>query len=173
MSARKKILANQNIHPMDSRRGSRAVIDPKVRQVGFFTVPQPDLIRTSSSSPPTITDISPSGNSLSPVMIPPPLHSSDAVLPRRTPSSVSGDSDFFPPPSPTAAPSQADFGDDVAASPMAKASGRGGSGKLHGASSLPGGGFEMAGAIKGGSSVPAGGLTTVSVVNLPPGISGE
>ncbi|KAJ0099459.1 hypothetical protein Patl1_21508 [Pistacia atlantica] len=158
---------------MDSRRGSRAVIDPKVRQVGFFTAPSPpDPIRSSSSSPPqTIADISPSGNSLSPVMIPPPRHPSDTLITRRPPSSLSGDSDFFPPPSPTIAPSQVDFSDDVAASPTARVSGRGGSGKLHGASSLPGGGLEMAGAYKVASSVPASGLTTVSVVNLPPGIS--
>lgn len=38
------------------------------------------------------------------------------------------------------------------------------------ASSFPGGGFDLS-AVKA-SSVPASGLTTVSVVNLPPGIVG-
>ncbi|KAI5431748.1 hypothetical protein KIW84_035788 [Lathyrus oleraceus] len=47
---------------MDARRGSRAVIDPKIRMVGFFAPPAPP-------------DFSPSANCLSPVMIPPPLHS--------------------------------------------------------------------------------------------------
>ncbi|KAL1811500.1 hypothetical protein ACET3Z_021565 [Daucus carota] len=52
---------------MDPRRASsRTVIDPKVRQVGFFI---------ASTSP----LLSPSGNSiLCPVMIPPPLHFSDS-----------------------------------------------------------------------------------------------
>lgn len=39
-----------------------------------------------------------------------------------------------------------------------------------GASSLPSGGFDLT-AVKA-SSVPLSGLTTVSVVNLPPGIAG-
>lgn len=38
------------------------------------------------------------------------------------------------------------------------------------ASSFPGGGFDMT-AVKA-SSVPVSGLTTVSVLNLPPGIAG-
>ncbi|PWA62070.1 nagB/RpiA/CoA transferase-like superfamily protein [Artemisia annua] len=54
---------------MDQRRAPRAVIDPKVRHVGFFTPPQ----SVATSSPP------PSGNSLSPVMIPPPRHLSDVA----------------------------------------------------------------------------------------------
>ncbi|XP_010262627.1 PREDICTED: translation initiation factor eIF-2B subunit delta isoform X3 [Nelumbo nucifera] len=68
---------------MDSRRASRMVIDPKpkVRQVGFFTPGAPPERTKSSpaeslSSPPT-SDMSPAGNSLSPVMIPPPRHASD------------------------------------------------------------------------------------------------
>ncbi|KAM7479750.1 hypothetical protein LguiA_027963 [Lonicera macranthoides] len=56
---------------MDPRRTSR-VIDPKVRKVGFFT-PGPPPDRTQSGPPVS----SPSGNSLSPVMIPPPRHASD------------------------------------------------------------------------------------------------
>ncbi|KAL5082792.1 hypothetical protein RYX36_011213 [Vicia faba] len=51
---------------MDARRSSRAVIDPKIRMVGFFAPPAPIPF-----------EFSPSGNSLSPVMIPPPLHSSE------------------------------------------------------------------------------------------------
>ncbi|KAH6806472.1 NagB/RpiA/CoA transferase-like superfamily protein [Perilla frutescens var. frutescens] len=61
---------------MDSRRVPRTVSDPKVRQVGFFAPPDRSLSGPpdpTSSSPP-VSDISPSGNSLSPVMIPPPRH---------------------------------------------------------------------------------------------------
>ncbi|KAH7554411.1 hypothetical protein JRO89_XS12G0197100 [Xanthoceras sorbifolium] len=161
---------------MEPRRTSRAVIDPKVRQVGFFTAtpPLPDSIRSSSTSPPPlINDISPSGNSLSPVMIPPPRHPSDSLVLRRPPSS-SLDSDFFPPPSPTTTVSVGDMSDDVIVSPPGIAGVRASSGKPHAsASSVPSGGFETAGFMKGASSVPATGLTTVSVVNLPPGISVE
>ncbi|KAJ4707137.1 Translation initiation factor eIF-2B subunit delta [Melia azedarach] len=161
---------------MDSRRTSRAVIDPKVRQVGFFTntPPPPDRSQSGPLAPirsPPLADSPSPGNSLSPVMIPPPRHPSDTLLPRRPPS-PSLDSDFFPPPSPTTTTSFGDFYDDVAVSPRARgSSGRGNSGKLQGASSFPGGGFEMPSVVKGASSVPASGLTTVSVVNLPPGIS--
>lgn len=61
------------------RRGSR-VIDPVVRKVGFFApaaVPSPN--RSQSGPLPRLdpSSISPSGNSLSPVMIPPPRHASD------------------------------------------------------------------------------------------------
>ncbi|KAL3512298.1 hypothetical protein ACH5RR_025015 [Cinchona calisaya] len=69
---------------MDPRRTSR-VIDPKVRQVGFFTAgPRPDrsvnqLGLTGPSTSPPVSNISPSGNSLSPVMIPPPRHLSDST----------------------------------------------------------------------------------------------
>ncbi|XAR51268.1 hypothetical protein NMG60_11005849 [Bertholletia excelsa] len=71
---------------MDPRRTSK-VIDPKVRHVGFFAPPSstrsPDRTQSvppvrSSSSPPPVSG-SPSGNSLSPVMIPPPRHASDNV----------------------------------------------------------------------------------------------
>ncbi|KAL3636514.1 hypothetical protein CASFOL_018813 [Castilleja foliolosa] len=56
---------------MDPRRGSRAVSDPKVRHVGFFAPagrPDPE----PSMSP--VFDMSLTGNSLSPVTIPPPRH---------------------------------------------------------------------------------------------------
>ncbi|XP_047315909.1 translation initiation factor eIF-2B subunit delta-like [Impatiens glandulifera] len=73
---------------MDPRRNSR-LNDPKVRQVGFFAhggLPLPHQLpyRTQSdppvplsSAPPPVSDVSPSGNSISPVMIPPPDHASD------------------------------------------------------------------------------------------------
>lgn len=62
------------------RRVPRTVSDPKVRQVGFFApVGPPDRSQSGPpdpiSSPPS-SQISPSGNSLSPVMIPPPRHQS-------------------------------------------------------------------------------------------------
>ncbi|KAL0015260.1 hypothetical protein SO802_002329 [Lithocarpus litseifolius] len=77
---------------MDPRRASRTVSDPKIRQVGFFAPPPdrslsgpPDPVSTSTPNPanapssPPISDLSPSGTSLSPVMIPPPRHSSDTT----------------------------------------------------------------------------------------------
>ncbi|KAK0584594.1 hypothetical protein LWI29_015763 [Acer saccharum] len=158
---------------MEPRRTSRAVIDPKVRQVGFFTAtpPPPDPIRSSSTSPPPpLINISPSGNSLSPVMIPPPRHPSDSLVLRRPPSSL--DSDFYPPPSPTTTASAGDMSDDVIVSPPGKAGGRASlKNPQSAAASVPSGGFVTAGLVKVASSVPATGLTTVSVVNLPPGIS--
>ncbi|KAL5748942.1 hypothetical protein ACOSQ2_026239 [Xanthoceras sorbifolium] len=66
---------------MDARRGVRAV--PKVRQVGFFTAnPNPPPPSRSQSVPPESTspplsDSAATGNSVSPVMIPPPRHLSD------------------------------------------------------------------------------------------------
>lgn len=59
------------------------VPDPKVRHVGFFTAP-PERTRSGppDSSSPSVSDLSPSGNSLSPVMIPLPRHASD-TLPSR------------------------------------------------------------------------------------------
>ncbi|XP_020585354.1 translation initiation factor eIF-2B subunit delta-like [Phalaenopsis equestris] len=61
---------------MDSRRLPRTVIDPKVRQVGFFTAGDPPPAR-SHSIPVDATmtsDLNFTGNSLSPVMIPPLRH---------------------------------------------------------------------------------------------------
>ncbi|KAI0497559.1 hypothetical protein KFK09_020790 [Dendrobium nobile] len=76
---------------MDSRRLPRAVIDPKVRQVGFFTSCDPPparslsvpadtgasaIVPTDMSSSPPLTDISITNNSFSPVRIPPPRQAS-------------------------------------------------------------------------------------------------
>ncbi|XP_057768518.1 uncharacterized protein LOC130988640 isoform X2 [Salvia miltiorrhiza] len=74
---------------MESRRVPRTVSDPKVRQVGFFApAAPPDRSQSGppdpTSPPPPVSDISPSGNSLSPVMIPPPRHLS-TDLPRHFP----------------------------------------------------------------------------------------
>ncbi|KAF2594790.1 hypothetical protein F2Q70_00043650 [Brassica cretica] len=65
---------------MESRRNPRAVVDPKVRQVGFFTSSQPDSTHPIASD----STISPSRNSLSPVMIPPPRHNSSAAATSQT-----------------------------------------------------------------------------------------
>ncbi|KAG2714936.1 hypothetical protein I3843_03G055300 [Carya illinoinensis] len=179
---------------MEPRRSPRTVIDPKVRQVGFFapgappersvSVPPAPIVSSSSSSPP-VSDLSPSGNSLSPVMIPPPRHSSadNALLPSPSPSrpvpasplrrdslttaagrSYSKPSDFFPAMSLTASSSyagrmvgNAEFSADL----------RGNTVKVvPTASSFPSGGFDLT-AVKA-SSVPATGLTTVSVVKMMP-----
>lgn len=171
---------------MDPRRAPRTVIDPKVRQVGFFAPPdraQSGPLPQSSDSPssPPLSDISPSGNSISPVMIPPPRHLSDlssrtipaGFPPNRLVSPLhrfSGES-IIPVgsynPSEFASPSVADFFEDKnARSPGPRRSrGVGGSGKL--ASSLPAGGFELPPEVKPKS------LTTVSVVsNLQPNVTG-
>ncbi|KAJ6867196.1 translation initiation factor eIF-2B subunit delta-like isoform X2 [Populus alba x Populus x berolinensis] len=150
---------------MDPRRAPRTVSDPKVRKVGFFTDPPdrslwgpPDHpISSFPTSLPSIVDNSPpsAGNSLSPVMIPPPRHSSATLSPlRRDPA------EFFPPPaSPTASSS---LSDDVASAMMRR-------GVAAASSSLPGGlGFDIAAVKSAASSVPASGLTTVSVVNNLP-----
>ena len=181
---------------MDPRRASRTVSDPKIRQVGFFAPPPdrsfsgpPDPISTSTpnpaaattttaaantSSPPPISDLSPSGNSLSPVMIPPPRHSSDTthrpvpfppVSPLRrdtlslTVGSYNNNNNNIISSSPTASFYDESKGITVKVSPTPAAS------------SFPGGGFDLT-AVKA-SSVPASGLTTVSVVKtLPPGFTG-
>lgn len=170
---------------MDSRRPPRTVSDPKVRQVGFFAPPEP--ITSSSSSPP-VSNISPSGNSLSPVMIPPPRHSSDT--PRPVPFTVRRDSipagsynnssDFFPASPPAASSSygivmgNGEFLNDVVMSPGRARRGNfvRASAGLTTSSSFPSGGFDLTAAVKA-SSVPASGLTTVSVVKFPSGISGN
>ncbi|KAJ6752918.1 putative proteinGB/RPIA/COA TRANSFERASE-LIKE SUPERFAMILY PROTEIN [Salix koriyanagi] len=150
---------------MDPRRAPRTVSDPKVRKVGFFTDPPdrslpgpPDHpISSFPTSPPSTVDNSlPSaGNSLSPVMIPPPRHSYSILSPlRRDPA------EFFPlPASPTASTS---FSDDVASTMK-------GRGVAAASSSLPGGLlFDIAAIKSAASSVPASGLTTVSAVNNLP-----
>ncbi|XP_038879396.1 translation initiation factor eIF-2B subunit delta-like isoform X5 [Benincasa hispida] len=80
---------------MDARRGSR-VVNPKVRQVGFFTLDAPNPPGRSLSGPadcaPSQQSLSPPSNSLSPVMIPPPRHLSDNLASR---------SAVFPVPAPT------------------------------------------------------------------------
>ncbi|XP_068637058.1 uncharacterized protein [Aristolochia californica] len=180
---------------MDARRPSRAVIDPKVRQVGFFTPNDPPE-RTQSvpvigSSPP-ISDHSPAGT-LSPVMIPPPRHASEilsssvgllTVHPIPVPSARRSimdnmalgsynPTDSVLRTSPTlSSPSSkngvdGEFSEDLASPGRA----RGNLGKVA-ASSFPSAGVEIAAAMKGTNFPPvARNLTTVSVVNMQPGVS--
>ncbi|KAK6128812.1 hypothetical protein DH2020_037448 [Rehmannia glutinosa] len=126
---------------MDPRRVPRTVIDPKVRQVGFFAPAGPP--DPTSSSPPVL-GISPSGNSLSPVMIPPPRHLSTELsrnipiaAPRAADSSIHvgsyNPSEFLSPSATT------DFSEDPLSPRLGR---RGSSGNF--TSSLPSGGFEMA-----------------------------
>ncbi|XP_059670556.1 probable translation initiation factor eIF-2B subunit delta isoform X1 [Cornus florida] len=153
---------------MEPRRASRTVIDPKVRQVGFFAPG-----RASNNPSPPVTEISLSGNSLSPVMIPPPRHISDMSVPGNLPFSPlrrpSGES--IPVgsynPSEFASPSTASYVDfrEDAYSPGGPL--RSNSGKF--ASSLPSGGFHLT-AVKP-NNFPASSLTTVSMVNTLPGVS--
>ncbi|KAL8231786.1 hypothetical protein R6Q57_001564 [Mikania cordata] len=168
---------------MDPRRPSRTVIDPKVRQVGFFAPPDrsqsvPLPQSTNSPSSPSLADLSPSGNSLSPVMIPPPRHLSDVscrtvpagLPPNRLLSPLhrfSGES-VIPVgsynPSEFASPSVGDFFEDKnARSPGPRRNrGVGGSGKF--ASSLPTGGFELPAQAPAPEVKPKS-LTTVTVVS--------
>ncbi|GFZ12205.1 NagB/RpiA/CoA transferase-like superfamily protein [Actinidia rufa] len=64
---------------MDPPRRTSRVIDPKVRHVGFFAPLSPGRTQSGPPAPaaPSPVSGSPSGNSLSPVMIPPPRHASD------------------------------------------------------------------------------------------------
>ncbi|CAN6571801.1 unnamed protein product [Malus baccata var. baccata] len=169
---------------MDPRRPPRAVSDPKVRQVGFFASPDPIA---SSSSP---VSNSPSGNSLSPVMIPPPRHSSDTSRPVLFPAvpastarresvlveSYNNSSEPFPASPPTASSSygivmgNGEFLNDVVMSPGRTFRRVRAAGGLTTSSSFPSGGFDLTAAVKA-SSVPASGLMTVSVVKMPSGIS--
>ncbi|KAL2329710.1 hypothetical protein Fmac_017291 [Flemingia macrophylla] len=131
---------------MDARRAPRAVIDPKVRKVGFFAPPEP-----SQSGPPDPIsfELAPSANSLSPVMIPPPSHASenlaihaspDATSPSAEESfaagSYSSSSEFFPGPMSPAPSSRVGLRNGAAASP-----GRDGGEKF--ASSFPRSGFDF------------------------------
>ncbi|XP_050381032.1 uncharacterized protein LOC126798191 isoform X2 [Argentina anserina] len=141
---------------MDPRRPPRTVSDPKVRQVGFFAAPEP-----ISSSPP-VSNISPSGNSLSPVMIPPPRHSSDArpLPPVASPGHVP--SDLFPV-SASSSYNDAEFafspGRPLRSNPIRP------SPAVTTSSSLPGRGFDLTAAVQA-SSVPAAGL-----MKIPSGFS--
>ncbi|XP_022733302.1 translation initiation factor eIF-2B subunit delta-like isoform X2 [Durio zibethinus] len=148
---------------MDPRRTARTVSDPKVRQVGFFTPPPDhaisdpprhhDPIQSPSQSSPPVNDRSPSDSSLSPVMIPPPRHHSDALL--RTALQATSPTKPFSPSTRTVMipPENKDL-----RSPGRKV--------VYGKSPSSFSGVKA-------SSVPASELTTVSVVNLALGISGK
>ncbi|KAM3363616.1 translation initiation factor eIF-2B subunit delta isoform X1 [Capsicum galapagoense] len=154
---------------MDSRRVPRTVSDPKVRQVGFFAPPDRSQSGPQipySSSPP-ISEISPSGNSLSPVMIPPPRHLAAAGnLPPPPLSPLHRDS--IPVgsynPSEFSSPTTTEVPDDSSSPGWHR---RGSSGKF--ATSLPSAGFELPPAKQ--NSFTASRLTTVSKVNAPVGLS--
>lgn len=166
---------------MDPRRPSRTLIDPMVRQVGFFAPGDPPEHTQSgppgiSSSSPPISDISPSGNSLSPVMIPPPRHLSDISrfvvnfhqLPLSPLLRLSGES--IPVgsynPSEFASPTT-DFAEDGRSPGWTQRGAN--SGKIA-ASSLPAGGFDMSVKQK---NFPASSLTTVSMLTRPHNLTGK
>ncbi|XP_068642880.1 translation initiation factor eIF2B subunit delta-like [Aristolochia californica] len=181
---------------MDARRPSRAVIDPKVRQVGFITPNDPpertQSVAAIGSSPP-LPDHSPAGT-LSPVMIPPPRHASETLSsslglhtghPIPVPSArrpisdnmalgsynpsdqVLGTSPILSSPSSNGV--DGSFSEDLASPGWA----RGNPGKVT-ASSFPSAGVDIAAAMKGTNFPPvASNLTIVSVVNMPPGVSGK
>eukprot|EP00262_Sarcandra_glabra_P001741 TRINITY_DN1188_c0_g1_i1.p1 TRINITY_DN1188_c0_g1~~TRINITY_DN1188_c0_g1_i1.p1 ORF type:complete len:700 (+),score=104.11 TRINITY_DN1188_c0_g1_i1:109-2208(+) len=180
---------------MDARRASRMVIDPKVRQVGFVTPGAPPPYRPQSgpatdSTLPPAADHSPAGNSLSPVMIPPPRHSSESLptirtvpvpvplSPLRRPNigetthigsynpseSLLGTS---PAPSPSSRRGDTDFSDDLSSPGWF---GRSNSGRV--ISSFPSGGIDTMMMARSSNLTAMSNLTTVSVVKLPAGISG-
>ncbi|XP_038685762.1 translation initiation factor eIF-2B subunit delta-like isoform X2 [Tripterygium wilfordii] len=156
-------LVRTHSHPiappeMDQRRAPRSVIDPKVRQVGFFFTGTDQML--SSSAP--VADLSSSplpGNSLSPVMIPPPRHPSDTLssspVQRSSMAAAAVESlivgsynasELFPATSPSSTGPNPELSDDLGVSP----------------------GRSKRAPAFAPSSVPASGLTTVSVVNLQP-----
>ncbi|CAA2954516.1 translation initiation factor eIF-2B subunit delta-like isoform X1 [Olea europaea subsp. europaea] len=163
---------------MDPRRVPRTVSDPKVRQVGFFAPPDrsQSVPPAPTSSSPLVSEISPSGNSLSPVMIPPPRNVSSDMSRHFPPAPISplrggrgaadssipvgsyNPSEFI---SPTAT---ADFSEDTLSPGWGR---KGNSAKI--ASSLPTGGIGM---VKQ-NNVPATGLTMVSTVRTPKAVKGK
>ena len=158
---------------MDPRRAPRTVIDPKVRQVGFFTPPQSQSLATApdeSGSP------SPPSDSPSPVMIPPPRHLSApvSVPPPSSPLRRDGLTVFpvgsynpaeyligtSPSPSPQSRNGGSEFSEDVSWGRVA--------------SSFPGSGGEMMATTSAANNLqPKSSLTTVSVVKLPSGLTGN
>ncbi|KAL0450233.1 UNVERIFIED_CONTAM: Translation initiation factor eIF-2B subunit delta [Sesamum latifolium] len=171
---------------MDSRRVPRTVSDPKVRQVGFFA-PAVPLDRSESgppaptSSSPPVSDVSPSGNSLSPVMIPPPRHLSTDLSrhfplgPPISPLRVARAADTSIPvgsynPSEFLTPTATtEFSED----PLSPRWGRrGSSGKF--ATSLPAGGFDMALAKqKNAVNLPPDGGSNVEVQKEQRAVTGK
>uniref|UniRef100_A0A5B6YW72 Translation initiation factor eIF2B subunit delta n=1 Tax=Davidia involucrata TaxID=16924 RepID=A0A5B6YW72_DAVIN len=166
---------------MDQRRTSR-LIDPKVRHVGFFTPAAPP-----DSLPPPVS-VSPSGNSLSPVMIPPPRHASDNLSSRAVgvpvPASTQRRSSTDNLPVGSYNPSESLLGTSPVLSPSSNLVNgefsedsanwirRSNSGKL--ASSFPSGGFDLTAASEAkkvqGVSEKVGG-TVVGVANDLPSSS--
>ncbi|KAL5726076.1 hypothetical protein ACHQM5_009147 [Ranunculus cassubicifolius] len=186
---------------METRRPSKMVSDPKIRQVGFFTssaaIPdRTQSVPVDSSNSPPISNISPSNNSLSPVMIPPPRHASDnltlglgfrggvgggVLVPGQGPSSplrrlsIGENNGVYGSYNPSESMSMSTVlspsskvGDGEFGVNAMMSPGRSRRGK-HGkvASSLPSGGFEMSVS----KPVVTSNLTTVSVVKMPPGVS--
>ncbi|XP_057952484.1 uncharacterized protein LOC131146737 [Malania oleifera] len=141
---------------MDSRRSARTVIDPKVRQVGFFT-PQPPPERPNSFPPeqtsPPLADMSPASKTHSPVMIPPPRHASDSHSLRRPsagdamPVGSYNPSESLLATSPGPSPSSIKFCDGEFSEDSSNWIHRSNSGKF--ASSFPGGGFDLKAAKTG------------------------
>nr|XP_043615397.1 translation initiation factor eIF-2B subunit delta-like [Erigeron canadensis] len=138
---------------MDSRRAPRTIIDPKVRQVGFFaplpersqSTPPPFQQLSSSLSPPSSSSV----NSLSPVMIPPPLPPSTTLHSVGSYNPSVGD--FFPDTNSNTTYNNNNSNNNVSGRPRTR-----GLGKF--ASSLP------AGAAFDLLKVKPKSLTTVSVV---------
>ncbi|GLJ10966.1 hypothetical protein SUGI_0139000 [Cryptomeria japonica] len=73
-----------------ARRGSRMVIDPKVRQVGFVTPGGSEAQPKPHTAAEAAATEAAAANSPSPVMIPPPRHAPDNVGTRAVPMPVPG-----------------------------------------------------------------------------------
>uniref|UniRef100_A0A1D1Y1E7 Translation initiation factor eIF2B subunit delta n=1 Tax=Anthurium amnicola TaxID=1678845 RepID=A0A1D1Y1E7_9ARAE len=164
---------------MDSRRAQRMVIDPKVRQVGFFAPPaRPQRSQSapvgadgggSPSPSPPLSDISAASNSLSPVMIPPPRHVSVPVSvpapmsPLRRDSLTTLQVGSYNPSESLLSPSSRMDGSEFSEDAWG---GRAGAGKV--ASSFPGSGGEMMATKASGSNVqPKSNLATASAAKMP------
>ncbi|XP_078429150.1 nagB/RpiA/CoA transferase-like superfamily protein [Wolffia australiana] len=150
---------------MDPRRANRTVIDPKIRQVGFFAPAAAPAQSISTAeggdlpSPPR-SDSSAGSNSPAPVMIPPPRHLSapvsvpasssplrreeQAVFPVGSYNPVESLLASSPSPSPSSRMDGADYSEDVSWGRAASS-----------VSNLQ----------------PKSSLTTVSVVKMPPGLT--
>ena len=176
---------------MDGRRVSRAVIDPKVRKVGFFTPttpqpPRPEPAPLESGSTYPLSE-SPATNSPSPVMIPPPRHLSERTAAMPVPESgfrhqASGDhvpigsyntSESLLGISPAASPSSrvgfadGEFSEDNSTGGWLRSSSKG---KL--ASSFPGGGSDLT-AMKPTENSAGNNFEVGTDVQITAGVSGK
>ncbi|KAF5205379.1 Translation initiation factor eif-2b subunit delta [Thalictrum thalictroides] len=178
---------------MDSRRASRMVIDPKVRQVGFVTPSTgtpPHRTQSGPARSASPSESSPAGNSLPPVTIPPRRHASDNLTSQAVPVPVPmsplrrlsinenipvgsyESSEYFLGASPMTTPS-IKFDDGEVSEDMfspGKFSRVNSGGLLEKVSSFPTGGFDSSG-MQSKNYPGASSLTTISAMKKSAGVS--